>query len=75
MVEVLDSETGERLGVVMGDAAGMESLPLSMVVAMPRRRVRGARRRVASRRAIVREVWCGGGNGKEGKSEVGFTIL
>ena len=56
IVDVFDSGSGGRDADVISAAAARGSLVCSMVVAMPRRSVRGARRRVASRSAIV--LWC-----------------
>ena len=61
-----DSGSGGRDAETISAAAAMGSLVCSMVVAMPRRSVRGARRRVASRRAIVCGcVYAVVGSGKE----------
>jgi hypothetical protein len=73
MLLVFDGGSGGREAEVISETV-LRGSPLvcSMVVAMPRRSVRGARRRVARRSAIVSVagvvrrwagVWCG--NGKE----------
>lgn len=60
MFDVFDSGFKGRDKEVIFAAAAMSSLVCSIVVAMPRRSVKGASRRVASRSAIV---VCAGGNG------------
>ena len=53
MVLDLDSGSGGREAEVISATAAIGSLVCSIVVAIPRRSVRGARRRVAKRSAIV----------------------
>lgn len=72
MLLVLFSDTGVRDGEATSAAVLMGSpLVCSIVVAIPRRKAMGARRRVASRRAMVDVLLSGNGKKRRVKSGVG----
>ena len=60
-VDVFDGGSGGRDAEVISAAALSGSLVCSIVVAIPRRKARGASRRVASRSAMVGVLSCGNG--------------